>query len=247
MPKKPTPLIEIYKALYAHFGSQHWWPGETNFEICIGAILTQNTNWTNVEKAILCLKEKHLMKPNALAAASLPEIEKCVKSSGYFRQKSARIRDFARHVMEFYEGRKIAALLDMRDFFGRQLAPLRAELLSLKGIGPETADSMLLYAGAKPVFVVDAYTRRLCRRLPLPAGGTYEEIRLFFEQGISKEIECSCGARRGAKNPPKNVSNIVEIFNEFHALIVALAKRNCKKKPECKGCPLEKKCRKIIA
>lgn len=238
-------LVDIYRKLLSHFEPQHWWPGETNFEICVGAILTQNTNWGNVETAILCLKEKRLLEPKALAAAALPEIEKCVRPSGYFRQKARRIRDFARCVVEFYERRApkaTADLLEMRAFFVRPLAPLRAELLSMKGIGPETADSMLLYAGGKPVFVVDAYTRRLCRRLPLPTGSKYEEIRSFFENNISKEIECLSDMRRGVKN----YSNIVEMFNEFHALIVALAKKHCKKKPECACCPLEKKCSKLI-
>ena len=212
-----TRLLRIYRQLLKEFGHRGWWPGETRFEIMIGAILTQNTNWGNVEKAISGLKSKGLLEPEALADSDVRQIEKAIRSSGYFRQKAGRIKGFAKYLVENYDG-------DLDSFFSKRLAGLREELLSLNGIGPETADSILLYAGEKPVFVVDAYTKRIFGRLGLVGEDAgYEEVQRFFEKGLPEDVE---------------------LYKDFHAQIVELGKRFCKKgTPLCRECPLRKECK----
>lgn len=190
------------------------------FEICAGAILTQNTAWTNVEKALAALAAAGLRSPQAAAACPLPRLERAIRSSGYFRQKARRLREFCRRALaEHPEG--FAA------WFGAAgAAGLRAELLSYKGVGPETADSMVLYAAGKPSFVIDAYTRRLGERYGLARGLSYDGWKALFEAAL----------------PPD-----VKVYNEYHALLVRLGKDLCRKtKPLCAACPLRRGCEKLI-
>lgn len=210
--------LEAYQLLYKKFGFQHWWPADTPFEVAVGAILTQNTAWTNVEKAIANLKAEKLLTENALSNSNLTTIEKAIQPSGFYHQKAKRLKEFTEYVVKNYG--------NIEKMLGQPTGMLRRELLSLKGIGPETADSILLYAANKPVFVVDAYTKRIGSRMSwFNANASYEEVQRFFTE---------------------NLSNNARLFNEYHALLVKLAKENCRKKPICQSCPLEKECRKII-
>jgi endonuclease-3 related protein len=190
------------------------------FEICAGAILTQNTAWTNVEKALGEMNEAGLAGPAEIAACQLPRLERAVRSSGYFRQKARRLREFCRRVLaEHPEG--------FGAWFGAAAAgALRAELLSYRGVGAETADSMVLYAAGKASFVIDAYTRRMGERAGLGRGLSYDGWKALFE---------------GALEPD------VKVYNEYHALLVKLGKDFCRKtKPLCGPCPLSKVCKKLI-
>lgn len=205
-------ITKYFDHMARHHGTTHWWPGDTPFEICIGAILTQNTAWTNVEKAIVNLKRKKLLTPKRILAADTKTLEAALRPSGYFRQKTVRVRLFAQHLMDHYGG-SVARMAK------RPLEELRPELLSLKGIGPETADDILLYACNKPVFVVDAYTRRIFSRHGLVPGDIkYEALRACFEENLAADVG---------------------YFKEYHGLIVWTAKDFCKSKPNCEGCPLE--------
>lgn len=190
------------------------------FEICAGAILTQNTAWTNVKKALASLNEGGLLSPEKIAACPLPRLERAVRSSGYFRQKARRLKEFCRRASrEHPEG--FAAW-----FSAASAADLRAELLSYKGVGPETADSMALYAGGKAGFVIDAYTRRAGERAGLAGGLSYDGWKALFERSL----------------PPD-----VKLYNEYHALLVRLGKDFCRKtKPLCPKCPLNSVCAKNI-
>ncbi|MBN3036922.1 MAG: endonuclease III domain-containing protein [Candidatus Diapherotrites archaeon] len=194
--------LSLYKRLLKEYGPQHWWPAETQYEIIVGAILTQNTAWKNVEKAVKNLKERDLLSPEAVSSARVATLESCIRPAGFFRQKAERLKHVTSHFLGYPS-------LDA--FFGRPTSLVREELLSWNGIGPETADSILLYAGGHAVFVVDAYTRRLCERLGWPHG-SYEEVQSFFERGLPRDAA---------------------LFNEFHALIVEHAKRYCRKNPLC--------------
>lgn len=198
-------VIKIFNKLYKQYGSQHWWPViGTNplFEICIGAILTQNTAWTNVEKAIKCLLETNLMSPKAIAACPTRKLQKCIRSSGYYKQKTKKLKIFSAWFIKNYQG-------DLREFFKKPLTPAREELLSLWGIGPETADSILLYAGNKPIFVIDAYTKRLCRQHGVEFK-TYDKYQKFFETQLRGSIS---GWTK------------TKLYNEYHALIVKWGKK----------------------
>ncbi|MEW6328582.1 MAG: hypothetical protein AB1468_00545 [Candidatus Micrarchaeota archaeon] len=196
-------LIRIYNELLREFGKQYWWPAETPFEVVVGAILTQQTNWKNVEKAIAELKERKLMSARALANARLGEVEEYARCTGFYKQKTKRLVGVCKYLTRNYDG-------DLNEFFGRDSGVVRGELLSLHGIGPETADSILLYAGEKPVFVIDAYTRRFCTEKKLADGrANYETLRSFFE-----------------KNLPRDVN----LYREFHALIVEWGKKHSKRK-----------------
>lgn len=210
--KTNTTLRTFFDRMSAHHGKTHWWPGETPFEICIGAILTQNTAWTNVEKAIINLKKEKLLAPRKILAADSDTLEDALRPSGYFRQKAVRVRRFAQHLVDHYGG-SVARMAK------RPLAELRTELLLLNGIGPETADDILLYACGKPVFVVDAYTRRIFSRHGLVPGDIkYEALRAFFEENLAADVD---------------------YFKEYHGLIVWTGKDFCKSHPKCEGCPLE--------
>jgi endonuclease III related protein len=206
------PLDEYYNALFTHFGPQHWWPGKTPFEVIAGAILTQNTSWANVEKAIANLRGAKLLSPGAIEKASLRKLERLVRPSGYFRQKARRLKAFCDFLRAEFRG-------SLRHMFAAPTIILREKLLGVYGIGPETADSILLYAAGHPVFVVDAYTKRLLARHGWADEKTkYEDIRWAFERQFPGD------ARR---------------FNEFHALIVNTGKRFCRRgEPLCELCPL---------
>jgi endonuclease-3 related protein len=204
-------LIDIYRLLLDRYGHLHWWPAETPFEVCVGAILTQNTNWGNVEKAISNLKREGFLTPEALRDLPVERLAELIRPAGYFNVKSVRLKGFIDWLFGSYDG-------SLERMFAGEWRKLREELLTVKGIGPETADSILLYAGCKPSFVVDAYTRRLLASLGLISGREgYGEIRALFMENLPEDVD---------------------LFNEFHALIVQHAKEHCRKKPRCAGCPL---------
>jgi endonuclease-3 related protein len=204
-------LKEIYDLLYKRFGPQDWWPGDTPFEVIVGAILTQNTNWTNVEKAITNIKNAGLLTPEKLHHIDIKRIAELIRPAGYFNIKAKRLKNFLDWFFENYDG-KLVNLEKVRT------SDLREQLLSVKGIGPETADSILLYALNRPVFVVDAYTARVCARHHLiDEGADYHSIQETFESNLPCDIQ---------------------LFNEFHALIVNLGKNYCKPTPKCDICPL---------
>jgi len=204
-------LLFIYERLFTHFGPQHWWPGKTPFEVAVGAILTQNTNWQNVERAISNLKGARVLSAEAIRRMPEEELAELIRPSGYFRQKAVRLKIFVDFLYKYYHG-GIAAMKK------EKLALLREKLLLVKGIGPETADSIILYAVEKPVFVVDTYTKRVLLRhgfIAQKAG--YHEIQDLFH---------------------KNLHMDQKIYNEYHALFVRLCKEFCRKKASCNGCPL---------
>ena len=210
----------IYGKLYRHFGPQHWWPGETPFEVAAGAVLTQSTAWTNAHRAVLELKGRGLLSPRALSRVPRRHLAARIRSSGYFNQKAERLLALSRFILRRYGG----SMARMR----RAPAPrLREELLALPGIGPETADSILLYALNKPVFVVDAYTRRvLARHSLIRWDATYDEIQTLFREALPRSQR---------------------LFNEYHALLVALGKGFCRRtRPRCGECPLRKVGRLVI-
>jgi endonuclease III related protein len=216
-----APLRAYYEALFAAHGPQRWWPGRTPFEVIVGAILVQNTSWTNVESAIENLRREKLLTPGAIESVPVPRLEKLIRSSGYFRQKTKKLKAFVHFLRAEYRG-------SITKMSRAETQTLRAQLLAVHGIGPETADSILLYAAGHPVFVADAYTRRILERhdhlLPLVRGGksrpiSYEEIRQFFERSLPRDAK---------------------LYNEFHALIVQTGKQHCRRKnPNCTDCPLK--------
>ena len=206
-------LNVIYQKLLKHFGRQYWWPAETRFEVIIGAILTQQTTWKNVELAIDNLKDKGLLDPHLLATAPLNHVEALIRHTGFYRQKARRIINFSKYLVTKYDG-------SLEDFFDKPTEQLRRELLSLEGIGLETADSILLYAADRLTFPIDAYTVRICERLGIK-GRRYEALRKYFESNLPHDLE---------------------IYKEFHALIDKLGKTYCKTKPQCSACPLENEC-----
>jgi endonuclease-3 related protein len=202
----------MYDVLFHRFGPQHWWPAETPFEVMVGAVLTQNAAWSNVERAIANLKQADCLNPGAILALPAPRLQQLLKPSGFFRVKERRLRSFVRYFQERYRGN----LARMRR---QPLARLRSELLDVDGVGRETADSILLYALNRPSFVIDAYTRRILARHGLAdARGDYDEIRSLFEDNLPKRVR---------------------LYNEYHALLVRLAKNHCRPKMNCAGCPLE--------
>lgn len=204
-------LKEIYNKLYRHYGPQHWWPGDTRFEIVIGAILTQNTSWSNVEKAVVNLKP--YLDAEILHRMDTARVTEMIKPSGFFNIKAKRIGNF----LDWFSGKgySFSRLMEM------DIEELRRELLGINGIGRETADSIILYALGKPVFVIDAYTRRLFGRLGFDMPDDYDDVRMIFENTL--------GRHEG-------------LFNEYHALIVRHSKECCRKKPACAGCVLADDC-----
>lgn len=206
-------LHRYYRRLQRHFGRQHWWPARTRFEVVLGALLTQNTSWSNVERALGNLRRARLLTPGRLAQVPSARLASLLRPSGYFRQKTRAVQSFLSHLKRRYRG-SLAGLLR------RPTDELRRELLSLRGIGPETADSILLYAAARPVFVIDAYTRRVLDRHALaPASAPYQELQDFFHRHLPRDAN---------------------LFNEYHALLVAVGKSYCRAgRPDCAACPLE--------
>ncbi len=208
----PAVLPQFYQTLSAALGPMHWWPADTPFEVIVGAILTQNTAWVNVERAIANLRRERMLTPRALKQASLGKLARLVRPSGYFRQKAKKLKAFVRFLYENFDG-------SLARMFRTPTAELRARLLAVHGIGPETADSILLYAGNHPVFVVDAYTKRILLRHGLVGEDPgYEEVRQLFESNVPRD--------------PR-------LFNEFHALLVKAGKNWCRPQdPRCSECPL---------
>ena len=204
-------LEEIYKRLYARFGPQHWWPGRTRFEVMVGAILTQNTNWENVEKAIANLRKRKLLNPKRLRDIRTEKLASFIRPAGYFNIKAKRLKHFVNFLFKEYNG-------DLDKMSKDYWVNLRIKLLSVNGIGPETADSILLYALHKPVFVVDAYTKRmLARHNLIPRHADYQTIQGMFMDNLSQDTK---------------------MYNEYHALLVRLGKDLCKSRPLCEICPL---------
>lgn len=205
-------LDDIFTRLFAHFGPQHWWPAETRFEVIVGAILTQNTAWSNVERAISALKSANRLSLQQIHECDEEALADLIKPSGFFRQKARRLKTFAQYVMTKWSG-------SLDNFLAQPMDHLRAALLGINGIGPETADSIILYAADKPSFVVDRYTHRVLFRHGLASETyDYEGLRECF----MKEL------------PPD-----VALFKEYHALFVRLGKEYCGKNPRCEGCPLK--------
>lgn len=205
------PLRAVYDALLRHFGPQEWWPGRTRLEIIVGAILTQNTAWSNVERAITRLRKERALNFRRLHSVPLSVLAEWIRSAGYFRIKAERLRAFTTWLQHEFHG-------DLRRMFLISTSELRTRLLQVKGIGPETADSILLYAGNRPVFVVDAYTRRFLQR----------------HRWIRPDVSYDGVAKLFTRSLPRDTT----LFNEFHALIVAVGKNFCRSKPLCDECPL---------
>jgi endonuclease-3 related protein len=230
-------IKHLFKILHKTFGNQNWWPttleGELHpsyhgkriddrqrFEIIVGAILTQNTSWKNVEKAIFNLNKEKALTTEKLKNISQKHLAQLIRPSGYYNQKAERLKIVA----DYFSNKKIDELKQTKQ--RKDIEELREELLSVKGIGPETADSILLYAFNKPIFVIDAYTKRIFSRIGLCKDRCrYEELQQLFHNSL--------------KPNPK-------LFNEYHALIVELAKQHCMKKPDCNKCPISKFCKKLI-
>ncbi len=205
-------LKSIFRRLYSAFGPQHWWPAESKFEVIVGAILTQNTNWGNVEKAITALKEKKLLSARRLKALPKPRLAALIKSAGYYNLKADRLKHFLKFFFDGYAGKTgLMAKCSWKT--------LRRQLLEVKGVGPETADSILLHALDKPVFVIDAYTKRiLARHKIIPPDADYVSVQDVFMRQLKPDAR---------------------LFNEYHALLVKLGKDYCRKQnPDCQACPL---------
>jgi len=210
-------LNEIYRRLYRRYGPQGWWPGEGPLDVVIGAILTQAAAWTNVETAMRNLKEAGCWSLEAIHRLPVDDLAIIIHSSGYFNAKARKLKAFAAHVAGVYGG-------DLSAFLGQELDPLRVELLSIYGIGPETADDILLYAAGKPTFVIDTYTRRIVQRLGvigLETGDGYEAYQALFHD---------------------NLPHDALLFNEYHALLDRHAKEACAKTPRCESCCLRDIC-----
>ena len=202
----------MYKLLLDNFGTQHWWPGDGLFEMMTGAILTQNTSWSNVEKAIDNLKSRDLLSIKTLFDLTEEELARLIKPAGYFNVKARRLKNLVRFLIDKYEG-------DLDKFIKEDIYQLREGLLSVNGVGPETADSIILYAAEKPVFVIDTYTHRILSRHNMVEGQvTYDELQALFMDNLPAETG---------------------LFNEFHALIVITGKEYCRKNPKCDICPLK--------
>jgi endonuclease-3 related protein len=204
-------LLRLHRALLRRFGPQGWWPGRTPFEVAVGAILTQHTAWTNAARGVTALQRRGLLRPERLASLTEDEVAALIRSAGTYRLKARRLLDFTRWLRDRFGGR----FSPMRR---APLAGLRRDLLAVSGLGPETVDAILLYAAGRPVFVADAYARRiLVRHRLLPAGATYEQTRAFVEGHLPSDPA---------------------LFNELHALVVAAGKEYCRTVPLCSACPL---------
>lgn len=218
-PADKVTLMDIYKRLYRFYGPQGWWPARTRFEVIVGAILTQNTAWTNVEKAIRNLRDARLLFPSGLKGTAPVSLGRHIRPAGYYNVKAKRLKHFVEFLFSNYNGSLAKVSLE-------GTGKLRNELLSVNGIGQETCDSILLYAFERPVFVVDAYTKRVFSRHGFfKEGAPYEDVQKFFMNNLPKRAK---------------------LYNEYHALIVRLAKDFCKKTPRCESCPLKMLANKFL-
>lgn len=206
-------VADAYGKLLGRFGPQHWWPAETRFEVIVGALLMQQTAWRNVETAIGNLKRAGLLSPAAIAGASVPEVRRHVRIAGLYRSKPRRLKRFCLRLMEFGG--------DLDAFFDRRFDVVREDLLAQEGVGPETADSILLYASETPTFLVDAYTVRIARRLGWIGTDRYEAVKSWFERRLPRDLQR---------------------YREFHALLVRHAVTICRPRPKCGECPLNEMC-----
>lgn len=240
--KPGTDLLEYYRALLLRWGPQNWWPAQSRLEVIVGAYLTQNTNWTNVEKAMANLRRARVLSIKGLRELPLDELQQLVRPSGYFRQKAEKLKTFIRFLDTNYSG-------SLGRMFSQPTEKLRAELLALNGIGPETADSILLYAGNHPVFVVDAYTRRIFERHGIVAPkARYDDIRLLIEDALTRAAPEQLQFQELGSDPRHPVSRMSRVsrnelaqhYNELHALIVRAGNLYCRSTPKCEGCPLQK-------
>jgi endonuclease-3 related protein len=206
-------LTEMFDLLHTHFGSQDWWPAETELEMMVGAVLTQNTNWKNVEKAIENLKQNNMLTLESLASLDPSALAQIIRPAGYYNIKAKRLKNLIHFITDRYEA-------DLSLFLEQKTSILREGLLSVKGIGPETADSILLYAARRPLFVIDTYTHRILYRHGMcEEQATYDKLQEFFLDHLDEDAS---------------------LYNEFHALIVQAGKNYCRRKPLCNSCPLEK-------
>ncbi len=206
-------LLSIFERLRDHFGPQNWWPGETPFEMMVGAILTQSTNWGNVEKALTMLKDVGMLRLEKIAAMPTDLLAEYIRPAGYYNIKAARIHNLCTTIMEYEDG-------TVEGFLQQPVSSLRKRLLTVKGIGPETADAIMLYGAHLPVFVVDTYTHRILNRHQLVADEIgYDELQEVFMDNLEEDVQ---------------------LFNEYHALLVCTGKKYCRKtNPDCANCPLE--------
>lgn len=244
---KEAEIRALFTTLFRTWGRQHWWPAKSRFEVIVGAFLTQNTAWTNVELAMAKLRAAGVLSLEEIRKVELSELEQLIRSAGYFRQKALRLKTFVTYVDEKYKG-------SLDKMFTRPTTELRTELLELNGIGPETADSILLYAGNHEVFVVDAYTRRILDRHGiLSENAKYDEVRSLWERALTSEFaaEVASVAREqgqtkpaGAYHAPSLMSELprserAQLFNETHGLLVGVAKNYCQsRRVLCEECPL---------
>jgi endonuclease-3 related protein len=212
--KRITAPDDLYRRLQRRYGDMDWWPGDGPFEVMVGAVLTQRTAWRNVERALQRLSEAGVRDPASLLALSLGELEELIRPSGTYRQKARRLRRLFETVTEGPSG-------TLEAFLDRDVDEVRGDLLAINGIGPETADSIVLYAAALPVFVIDAYTVRILGRLGIDPGSKYDEVATWFTNGLPEDAA---------------------LYNNFHAVLVAVAKDHCRKVPICQGCPLGSAC-----
>jgi endonuclease-3 related protein len=241
--RKPEATVRaIYRKLWRSWGRQHWWPAETPFEVIVGAILTQNTSWTNVERAMANLRSAGVLNVDGVRQLPLLKLQALVRSSGYFRQKALRLKNFVAFLDAHHGG-------SLEQMFATPTEQLRTELLTQNGIGPETADSILLYAGNHETFVVDAYSRRILERhLTVSAGAKYNEIRSLIERALRREqpVEsCQPGqqerprAHEASAMSTAQRSPRAQVYNEMHGLLVQAGKHYClKRQPKCEICPL---------
>lgn len=206
-------LTQMYQILFEHFGHRRWWPGNSPFEVCVGAILTQNTSWKNVEKAITNLKNAGSLNVSILHEMCMDELAILIKPAGYYNIKAKRLKNFITHLVERHQG-------SLDNMFQADVDELRTELLSINGIGKETADCMILYAANKPIFVIDAYTKRVLERHGIVGqDADYDSMQMIFHRNLKEDVA---------------------LFNDFHAQFVAVGSRHCRRTPKCVGCPLEK-------
>ena len=252
--RREQQIRDYYRTLYAAWGPQHWWPARTRFEVIVGAYLTQNTSWNNVEVALKRLRNAGTLSLASIRRIPASELESLIRPAGYFRQKAGRLKTFVKFVDRQYAG-------SLDRMLAQPTAKLRTELLALNGVGPETADSILLYAGQHEIFVVDAYTRRILdRHHILPANAGYDEIRTLFERALSAHTNARAQLSSAVRatgdsgvfpqsslaHEPSPISLAkrspgAQIYNDMHGLIVAVGKQYClKSKAHCEGCPLQK-------